>query len=68
VSGTQGTGFTLLTTQDGNVGEYRIPAGTGTQALSFTEAASNDFAVFGAEFLASAAAAGIPDLVMAPMR
>jgi hypothetical protein len=58
-SGTQGTGFTLLTTQDGNVGEYRIPAGTGTQALSFTEAASNDFAVFGAEFLASATAATV---------
>jgi hypothetical protein len=66
-SGTQGTGFTLLTTQDGNVAEYRTPAGTGAQPLAFT-AVSNDYAVFGAEFLATAgAAAVIPDLLMAPL-
>jgi hypothetical protein len=67
-SGTQGTGFTLLgATQDGNVAEYRIPAGTGAQPLAFT-AVSNDYAVFGAEFLATAgAAAVIPDLLMAPL-
>jgi hypothetical protein len=67
-SGTQGTGFTLLgATQDGNVAEYRIPAGTGAQPLAFT-AVSNDYAVFGAEFLATAGAATvIPDLLMAPL-
>jgi hypothetical protein len=58
-SGTQGTGFTLLgATQDGNVAEYRIPAGTGAQPLAFT-AVSNDYAVFGAEFLATAGAATV---------
>lgn len=65
-SGTQGTGYSLLSTQDGNVGEYRLPASTGAQALSFTQV-SADYALFGAEFLASAAAATVTPAFQ-PMR
>lgn len=49
-SATQGAGYTLFSTQDGNVAEYRLPAGTGAQAVSFTEAAANEYAISGVEF------------------
>jgi hypothetical protein len=55
-SATQGTGWTLFTaTQDGNAAEYRLPAGTGAQAVSWTMT-STTWTMGAAEFLASAAA------------
>lgn len=56
-SGTQGTGYSLLSTQDGNVGQYRIPAGTGAQAFSFTQV-SADYALFGSELRADTGISG----------
>lgn len=53
-----GSGFTqIAAAQDGNVGEYRIPAGTGAQPVSFMQAGSALYAITGVEFLAAGAAA-----------
>jgi hypothetical protein len=51
-SATQGSGWNLFSTQDGNVGEYRLPAGTGAQPVSYTQTA-NEYAISGVEFLAT---------------
>jgi hypothetical protein len=56
---TVGTGYSLIAAPDGNIGEYRLPAGTGAQAVSFT-ATSAEYTLSGAEFLASGAAAAAP--------
>lgn len=55
-----GSGWTALggANQDGNSGEYRTPAGTGSQAVSFTQPVSAVWAIGAAEFLASAGGGG----------
>lgn len=52
-TGAAGSGYTLLSSQDGNIGEYRLPGGPGAQPVSFTEAGSALYAISGVEFLAS---------------
>jgi hypothetical protein len=57
LSATQGTGWTLVAAPDGNAGEYRLPAGTGVQTVSFTQGSAAQYAISGAEFRTSGAAA-----------
>lgn len=54
-----GAGYSAIAAvQDGNVGQYRLPAGTGAQAVPFVEAASNTWAISGVEFLISGGGGG----------
>lgn len=55
-----GSGWTALggANVDGNSGEYRLPAGTGTQTVNFTQAVSAVWAAGGAEFLATSGGGG----------
>lgn len=57
---TVGTGWTVLGAgQDGNLVEYRLPAGTGAQAVSFTDAAADQYTISGVEFRATGGAAPV---------
>lgn len=55
-----GAGYTALggAAVDGNVGEYRLPAGTGSQAVAFVQAVSAVWAIGSAEFLAAGGGGG----------
>lgn len=55
---TQGASYSLLSTQTGNTSEYRLPPGTGSLAVAFVAASSN-WAIGAAEFLAGAGGATV---------
>lgn len=63
---TQGTGYTLIGSADGNPSEYKLAGATGSVAVSFTATGGN-YTISAAEFLISGGApAPPPILVMAP--